>query len=60
LHAEYGGDADDAMDVPGRSRTAEEQSPLEILKIRYAKGEISREEFERMNKDVTENGGTGR
>jgi putative membrane protein len=36
------------------------ESPMEILKIRYAKGDISREEFERMKKDVTENGGTGR
>ena len=39
-------------------RSGGEQSPLDILKTRYAKGEISREEFERMKKDVTENGGT--
>jgi putative membrane protein len=45
---------------PVGGRTAGEQSPLEILKIRYAKGDISRDEFERMKKDITENGGTGR
>lgn len=41
-------------------RSGGEQSPLDILKMRYAKGEISWEEFERMKKHVTENGGTGR
>ena len=35
-------------------RSGGEQFPLEILKIRYAKGDISREEFERMKKDISE------
>jgi len=33
------------------------QSPTDVLKMRYAKGEISREEFERMKKDISESGG---
>jgi putative membrane protein len=33
------------------------QSPMDVLKMRYAKGEIPREEFERMKKDISESGG---
>jgi putative membrane protein len=34
-----------------------QQSPMDVLKMRYVKGEISREEFERMKKDISESGG---
>ncbi len=40
------------------SGTQGPQSPLEILKTRYAKGEINRDEFERMKKDIGEEGRT--
>lgn len=35
----------------GRSKTTEE-TPLDILKRRYAKGEISKEDFEKMKEDL--------
>jgi len=43
----------------GQSRVAE--NPIEILKLRYARGRISREEFERMTGvfDNKKNSGTG-
>lgn len=33
-----------------------QQSPNDVLRMRYAKGEITREEFERMKKDIGEDG----
>lgn len=35
-----------------RMEDSTRESPLEILKRRYAKGEINREEFERLKKDI--------
>lgn len=36
----------------GGGGSGADESPLDILKKRYARGEISREEFERMKKDL--------
>ena len=36
----------------GKQNSAQTETPLEILKKRYAKGEISREEFEQMKRDI--------
>jgi len=36
----------------GRGQAGE--TPLEILKKRYAKGEVTKEEFDRMKKDISE------
>lgn len=38
--------------VAGRGRGSEE-SALDILKKRYARGEISKDEYERMKKDIS-------
>lgn len=36
------------------SQKSSSESPLEILKKRYAKGEITKEEFERMKKEISD------
>lgn len=38
--------------IAGREKAAELESPAEILGKRYAKGEISREEYLRMKKEI--------
>lgn len=38
--------------VPNNNGFAHKQSPLEILKQRYAKGEINQEEYYRMKEDL--------
>ncbi len=37
-----------------RPGSGKQDSPLEILRRRYARGEISREEFERLRREITQ------
>lgn len=41
--------------IVGGSKTSAEdrETPLELLKRRYAKGEISKQEFDKIKKDIT-------
>jgi putative membrane protein len=36
----------------GKSIDSENESPIEILKRRYAKGEITKEEFDRIKREI--------
>lgn len=36
-----------------QNTTPQNQDPLEILKLRYARGEITREQYEQMKRDLT-------
>ena len=38
-----------------KHNTTEKQTPLEIVKERYAKGEITKEQYEQIKKDLRDN-----
>ncbi len=37
---------------PNAGRTAPGQTPLDVLKMRYAQGDISKEQFEQLKRDL--------
>ena len=50
----FPGGADGAISGTTTRRSAADESPLEILQRRYARGEISQREYEQMRRDITE------
>jgi putative membrane protein len=44
--------ADDEAEARGRDRREASETPLEVAQRRYASGEISREEFQRIRDDL--------
>lgn len=42
----------EALNLGQRQERTDEKAPLEILKERYARGEIKKEEYERMRADL--------
>ena len=54
LWALAGGRSSGSGGAPSDIRPHPPETPLEIVRKRYARGEITREEFERMKKDLQE------
>ncbi len=50
----FPGGVNDVTSHPATRNNSRPESPLEILKRRYAQGEISQEEYEEIHRDLSE------